>query len=127
MMNYLKNSLLLMCLLALPLQLQAREIPEDPLQSVMWKSMAERFMPEGEIVFDDRVKVLAPYSAENQFFVPITVDATELENVDRVVAVADLNPIPLVLTVTPHKALSFIGFRLKLQQTSPIHVGVFGM
>jgi len=123
-MNYLKNSLLLMCLLALPLQLQAREIPEDPLQSVMWKSMAERFMPEGEIVFDDRVKVLAPYSAENQFFVPITVDATELENVDRVVAVADLNPIPLVLTVTPHKALSFIGFRLKLQQTSPIHVGV---
>ena len=122
MINYFKAGLLLLCCAAMPLQ--AREIPEDPWGSVMWKIMAERFMPEGEIVFDERVKVMAPLSAEDQFYVPITVDATELENVDRVIAVADLNPIPLVLTITPHKALSFIGFRLKLQQTSPVHVGV---
>jgi len=119
------RSVLLLSLCLVPVQtLLARDIPEDPWRSVMWKNMAERFMPEGEIVFDDRVKVMAPLSAEDQFYVPITIDATELENVDRVVAVADLNPIPLVLTVTPHKALSFIGFRLKLQQTSPVHVGV---
>lgn len=104
--------------------LQAREVDPDPLNSVMWENMVERFMPDGDVVFDPRVKVMAPASAEDQFYVPITVDATELENVDRVIAVADLNPIPLVLTVTPHQALSFIGFRLKLQQTSPIHVGV---
>lgn len=102
----------------------ARELPPDPLESVMWQSMADRFMPEGEIVFDDKVKVMAPLSAENQFHVPITVDATALENVEEIIAVADLNPIPLVLTIRPQAALSYVGFRLKLQQTSPIHVGV---
>jgi len=122
MFNRLTTCIILLALFSLPLQ--ARELPEDPLNSIMWETMAEQFMPDGEIVFDPRVKVMAPLSAEDQFYVPITVDATELENVDRVIAVADLNPIPLVLTVTPHQALSFIGFRLKLQQSSPIHVGV---
>lgn len=102
----------------------ARELPIDPLGSIMWQSMADRFMPEGEIVFDERVKVMAPFSAENQFDVPITVDATQLENVTQIIAVADLNPIPLVLRIYPEGALAFVGFRLKLQQTSPIHVGV---
>lgn len=103
---------------------QAREIPDDPLESVMWQYMVDRFMPEGEIVFDNTVKVMAPLSAENQFHVPITVDATELEDVKEIIAVADLNPIPLILRVHPDQALSYVGFRLKLQQTSPIHVGV---
>ncbi len=102
----------------------ARELPADPLNSVMWESMANRFMPDGEIIFDDRVKVMAPFSAENQFHVPVTVDATALEDVQEIVVVADLNPIPLVMNMRPRKALSYIGLRLKLQQTSPIHVGV---
>jgi len=102
----------------------ARELPADPLESVMWESMAERFMPDGEIVFDERVRVMAPISAENQFHVPVTVDASQLDDVQQIVVVADLNPIPLVLNMRPEEALSFIGFRLKLQQTSPIHVGV---
>ncbi len=102
----------------------ARDLPEDPLQSVMWQAMAERFMPGGDVVFDDRVKVMAPLSAENQFQVPVTIDATALDNVEEIVAVADLNPIPLVMSLRPTEALAFIGFRLKLQQTSPVHVGV---
>jgi len=104
--------------------LLARQLPEDPLDSVMWEAMAERFMPEGDIVFDDRVRVMAPLSAENQFHVPITVDATALDDVVEIVAMADLNPIPLVMSLRPSEALAFVGFRLKLQQTSPIHVGV---
>lgn len=102
----------------------ARILPDDPLRSVMWKSMAERFMPGGEIVFDDRVRVLLPASAENQFDVPVTIDATELDDIEEIIAVADLNPIPLVLSVRPKQALGYVGFRLKLQQSSPIHVGV---
>ena len=114
----------LLCTLAFS-QASARELPEDPLGSVMWQSMADRFMPEGEIVFDDKVRVLAPYSAENQFHVPVTVDASALEGkVTEIIAVADLNPIPLILRVEPENAQPFIGFRLKLQQTSPVHVGV---
>lgn len=114
----------LLAILTLSTSVLARELPADPLESVMWQSMADRFMPGGDIVFDGKVKIMAPLSAENQFHVPITVDATELDNVEEIIAVADLNPIPLVLSVRPKAALSYVGFRLKLQQTSPIHVGV---
>lgn len=113
-----------LCMTIVSTHSQARQLPEDPLQSVMWQSMAERFMPEGEVVFDERVRVMAPLSAENQFHVPITIDATALDDVVEIVAVADLNPIPLVLSLRPSGALAYVGFRLKLQQTSPIHVGV---
>ncbi len=99
-------------------------IPADPFGSVMWKTMVETYFTGGDVVFDERVVVSAPKSAENQMHVPITVDATRLKNVKQIVAVADLNPIQHVLTVRPEQALSFIGFRLKLQQSSPIHVGV---
>lgn len=99
-------------------------IPADPLRSVMWEDMAERFFPGGPIVFDERVQLSAPRSAEDQFHVPVTVDATALDDVVEIVAVADLNPIPHVLTLRPTDAEPFVGFRLKLQQTSPVHVGV---
>ncbi len=98
--------------------------PADPFGSVMWKTMVDTYFTGGDVVFDQRVIVSAPKSAENQMHVPITVDATGLENVKQIVAVADLNPIQHILTVRPEQALSFIGFRLKLQQSSPIHVGV---
>ncbi len=99
-------------------------LPNDPFRSVMWKSIADRFFTDGPIVFDDRVRVIAPSHAEDQFHVPITVDASALNNVRQIVAVADLNPIPHILTVRPEQAMSFVGFRVKLQQSSPIHVGV---
>ena len=118
----LLRGLTLLAALALVAPAVARELPADPLRSVMWESMASRFMPEGEVVFDERVKLLAPYSAENQFDVPVTVDATALEDVEEIIAFADLNPIPLVLRARPEGAAPFLGFRLKLQQTSPVHV-----
>ena len=85
---------------------------------------AEALFSDGPVVFDQRVKVMAPASAEDQFHVPVTVDASELNNVTDIVAVADLNPIPRILEVRPKQALSFVGFRVKLQQSTPIHVGV---
>ncbi len=99
------------------------ELPEDPLNSVMWENMASRFFP-GEVVIDQRVIVQGPLDAENQMQVPITVDATQLDDVKQIVAVADLNPIPHILTLHPTRAQAFIGFRVKLEQATPIRVGV---
>ncbi len=117
------NAFLLFSACAFSALSSAAEIPPDPFESVMWKQMVERFFPGEKVVFDSRVIVSAPKSAENQFDVPITVDATALDNVEEIVAVADLNPIPHILSVRPIKALSFVGFRVKLQQGTPIHVG----
>lgn len=101
----------------------AHALPADPLNSVMWENMAQRFFP-GEVVIDQRVIVHAPLDAEDQMQVPITVDATQLENVEEIVALADLNPIPHILTLHPVRAQPFVGFRVKLEQSTPIRVGV---
>ncbi|EFG2885755.1 quinoprotein dehydrogenase-associated SoxYZ-like carrier [Escherichia coli] len=98
--------------------------PKDPLDSVMWDNMVQRFFPGGEVIFDNRVKVLIPAAAEDQFFVPVTVDASGLHGVEEIVVVADLNPIPHVLTYKPESAAPFIGFRLKVEQSTPIRAGV---
>lgn len=97
----------------------SEELPEDPLNSVMWKNMAQRFFP-GKVVIDQRVIVHGPADAEDQMQVPITVDATQLENVEEIVALADLNPIPHILTLRPTRAQPFIGFRVKLEQATPL-------
>lgn len=115
--------LLLAGLLAYAAVGRAGDLPADPFGSVMWQSMAERFFPGEQRLFDQRVKVMAPAMAEDPFNVPVTVDATALDDVVEIVVVADLNPIPHVLSLRPQQALSFIGFRLKLEQSSVIRVG----
>jgi len=100
-----------------------RVLPADPLNSVMWEYMAERYFP-GKVVIDQRVIVSAPHDAEDQMQVPVQVDATQLENVVEIVALADLNPFPHILTLHPKRAQPFIGFRIKLEQGSPVRVGV---
>jgi sulfur-oxidizing protein SoxY len=102
----------------------ASNLPPDPLDSVMWDNMAGRFFPGQRIVFDSRVKVLMPKSAEDQFFVPVTIDASGLNGVEEIVVVADLNPIPHVLSYRPESAAPFIGFRLKVEQSTPVRAGV---
>ena len=118
----LQNTVAVLSLMAVCSVATARDLPADPLGSVNWEYMANTFLPGGEIVFDQRVKVMGPDSAEDQFQVPITVDATALDNVVEMVAIADLNPIPHILTMRPKQASAFLGFRVKLQQTTPIRV-----
>lgn len=98
----------------------ASDLPPDPLGSVMWKDMAERFLSSGPIVFDQRVRVLAPASAEDQFFVPVTVDARGLRDVQEILVLTDLNPVAHALTFRPGKAEPFISFNVKLEQGSAI-------
>ncbi len=102
------------------------ESQEDPLRSVMWSSMAgilER-VSDGEIVFDDAVSVVAPSVAENQMEIPVTVDATKLGSVERIVVVTDFNPIAHVLTYEPVDAAPYISFRVKVEQATPIRAAV---
>lgn len=102
----------------------AGDLPADPFRSGMWESVAERYFPGEKVVFDQRVKVMAPANAENQFVVPVTVDASALQAVEEIVVVADLNPIQHALTFRPHAAEPFIGLRIKVEQTTPVRAGV---
>lgn len=102
------------------------DVPADPLQSVMWSSMVAllKNVSDGDIVIDDAVSVVAPSVAENQMEVPVTVDATKLGSVKKIVVLTDLNPIHHVLTYEPVEAAPYISFRVKVEQATPIRAAV---
>jgi len=96
----------------------------DPLDSARWGEMAKTFLAGAPMVFDPRVKVVAPSTAENPMQVPVTVDATALPGIVEVVVFADFNPIVQVLRFFPEEAPAYLGFRVKLQQSTPVRAAV---
>lgn len=96
----------------------------DPLASARWAEMEKAFLAGAPMLFDPRVKVVAPSTAENPMQVPVTVDATALGKVVEVVVFADFNPIVQVLRFFPDTAPAYLGFRVKLQQSTPVRAAV---
>lgn len=92
----------------------------DPLASPVWDAMATRYLDAGPFVFDERVAVRIPPAAEDALAVPVEVDATALDHVEELRVIADLNPIPLVLAFRPTRAEPRIGFRFKVEQSTPV-------
>lgn len=89
----------------------------DPLGSASWGDMRKMFFGKARVVFDDRVKVVAPLTAENPLNVPIGVDASAIPGVKQVLVFVDSNPINEVLRFFPERGLAKLGFRVKLQQS----------
>lgn len=104
--------------------LAAAERETDPLGSVQWNDMERIFLAGQKYVFDARVKVDAPETAEDPLNVPITVDASALADVKEVLVFADFNPIFEILRFHPDATPPFISFRAKLQQTTPVRAAV---
>ena len=96
----------------------------DPLDSARWGDMQKVFFAGQSVVFDRRVRVVAPAIAEDSLNVPVSVDASALTGVEEVLVFADFNPILAVLRFHPGKAKPSLGFRLKLQQSSPVRAAV---
>lgn len=96
----------------------------DPLESARWADMQKMLLGSGPVLFDPRVKVIAPSMAENPLQVPVTVDATALPKVVEVVVFADFNPIVQILRFFPEGSAAYLGFRAKLQQSSPVRAAV---
>lgn len=94
--------------------------PVDPLRSPSWDAMVQRHLDGGRYVFDDRVQVILPPSAEDPLSVPVEVRVEGLEGVQELRLIADLNPIPLILSYTPTRAEPFIAFRFKVEQSTPV-------
>ena len=93
--------------------------PTDPLRSPSWDAMVERHLDGGRYVFDERVQVQMPPTAEDPLSVPVEVRVRDLE-VEELRLIADLNPIPLILSYKPTRAEPFIAFRFKVEQSTPV-------
>ncbi len=94
--------------------------PKDPFNSPMWGWVYEGILNEGKVVFDDRVKVDAPDSAEGNFQVPVSVRVDGLEEVTEVLLIIDLNPILKAARYIPIKARPYFALRVKMGQASVI-------
>ena len=101
-------------------QAYAGEIPKDPLNSVVWDQIYERHFAGKKVVFDGAVRVTAPKMAEDQMAVPVSVDARGLSGVERIIVIADLNPIQKILSFEPQQAKPYIAFRFKVEQGTPL-------
>ena len=103
----------------------AAERGADPLESPRWADMRKEMFPaSARVVFDDKVKVTAPLTAENAMNVPVSVDASALQDVREVLVFADFNPIVRVVRFEPTGAQPSLGFRIKLQQSTPVRAAV---
>jgi len=120
----MKKIFLLICCLLSSYASLADEPAIDPFHSVQWADMSSAFFQGKKVQFDERVKVKTPSFAENPMNVPVTVDATELSNIEKIILFADFNPIPLIARYYPHKAEAKFSFRFKIQQSSPIRAAV---
>lgn len=96
----------------------------DPLDSPSWKEMHRYVLGQGPFVFDERVKVIAPGSAENAMNVPVKIDASAIGGVQRMVVFADLNPITRIMELEPVDSLPVVSFNFKVQQGTPLRAAV---
>ncbi|MBC8269182.1 MAG: quinoprotein dehydrogenase-associated SoxYZ-like carrier [Rhodospirillaceae bacterium] len=94
--------------------------PKDPFNSPMWGWVYEEILEQGQVIFDDRVKVDAPDSAEGNFQVPVSVRVDGLDDVTEIILIVDLNPILKTAKFTPNKARPYFALRVKMGQASVI-------
>jgi sulfur-oxidizing protein SoxY len=92
----------------------------DPLRSPSWAAMVERHLDGGPVVFDERVQVRMPETAEDPMSVPVEAYVEGLDNIQEMRLIADLNPLPLILSFKPTRADPFIAFRFKVEQSTPV-------
>lgn len=98
----------------------------DPLQSPMWSFHQTRFLGEAPYEFDERVVLSAPPFAEDSRQVPVSIDATALgQEVVRIIAWAELNPIPHIFTFFPSGPVApRIALNIRVEQATPIRAAV---
>lgn len=100
---------------------------DDPLQSSMWDFHYKRLLQSGPVLFDERVKIEVPPFAEDARQVPIQVDARALgEDVQRIVAWAELNPIPHIFTFHPQspRVEPWLAIRIRVEQATALRAAV---
>lgn len=111
----------------------------DPLNSPRWADIVGLAFGESgapRLVWDERIRVQAPTAFDNPMQIPVVIDARALLNtsspysgsgqttITEMRVFADFNPVPLVLRFFPERSQPYLGFRMKLQQSSPVRVAV---
>ncbi|HBZ94408.1 MULTISPECIES: quinoprotein dehydrogenase-associated SoxYZ-like carrier [unclassified Pseudomonas] len=105
---------------------EARAAAPDPVTSVMWDYYHQRLLNGEAFFFDDKVRLEVPPFAEDARQVPIQIDASAYRGkVKRILAWAELNPIPRILDFAPGEHLEpSLAIRIRVEQATPIRAAV---
>lgn len=96
----------------------------DPLGSMQWPVQQQKHIGKAAWRFSDAVLVKGPEFAEDAMNVPILIDARALQRsagpIDRIVVIADRNPIQHILDFEPLGSWPVLAFRFRMEQGSPV-------
>lgn len=96
----------------------------DPLGSMQWPVQRRKHIGQEPWRFTDEVLVKGPEFAEDAMNVPILVDARALARsagpIERIVVIADRNPIQHILDFEPLQSWPVLAFRFRMEQGSPV-------
>lgn len=93
----------------------------DPLESMQWPQLRRKFIGDEPMQFNPAIEVKGPPMADDAMSVPLIVDARGLgQEIDRIVIVADRNPVQHIATFIPRKAHPVLALRFRLEQASPV-------
>lgn len=124
-MKFNKQSLITIALVATLQLSNSYAATPDPLNSPSWNLMKQTYIDSENWEFDDRVIVTVPDFAEDPMQVPVQIDASSIQNVEKIVAFADLNPIQHILDYEPGQKLKpALSVRIKVQQATPVRAAV---
>lgn len=96
----------------------------DPLASMQWPVQQQKHIGQAPWRFTDEVLVKGPEFAEDAMNVPILIDARALQRscgpIERIVVIADRNPIQHILDFEPLQSWPVLAFRFRMEQGSPV-------
>lgn len=96
----------------------------DPLGSMQWPGLLRKHIGNAPWRFADNVIVKGPEYAEDAMNVPVLIDARALAKqagpIERMVVVADRNPIQHILDFEPLRSWPVLAFRFRMEQGSPL-------
>ena len=96
----------------------------DPMGSMQWPMLLRKHIGSEPWGFSNEVTVKGPDYAEDAMNVPVFLDARALARsagpIERIVVVADRNPIQHILDFEPLASWPVLAFRFRMEQGSPV-------
>lgn len=104
-----------------PSRVLAAEWPKNAFESKSIADALNGLYGASASTASGSIKIKAPIQAENGAVVPIAVSA-DLPNVQGIAVLVEKNPQPLVASVSLAGAEGYFSARMKMGQTSDVHV-----
>lgn len=104
-----------------PARVLAAEWPKGAFDSEKIEQALTGLFGSTQTTASGAIKIKAPTQAENGAVVPITVSA-DLPNIQSISVLIEKNPRPLVANLNVSGAEGYFSARMKMGQTSDVHV-----